>query len=59
MKASGIPIYRDRQGRVEIAGFESPKYMAYVVSSLDEDSNLNVASALAPIVYGHWHRLEL
>ena len=47
MKASGIPIYRDRQGKYEIAGFESDKYMAYVVS------------ALAPIVYGHLDRLEL
>jgi mycothiol system anti-sigma-R factor len=59
MKASGIPIYRDRQGKYEIAGFESDKYMAYVVSNLDRDSNLNVASALAPIVYGHLHRLEV
>ena len=59
MKASGIPIYRDRQGKYEIAGFESDKYMAYVVSNLDRDSNLNVVSALAPIVYGHLDRLEL
>ena len=59
MKASGIPIYHDRQGILEIAGFESGKYMAYVVSNLDRDANLNVASALAPIVYGHLHRLEL
>ena len=59
MKASGIPIYRDRQGKYEIAGFESDKYMAYVVSNLDRDSNLKVASALAPIVYGHLRRLEV
>jgi anti-sigma factor (TIGR02949 family) len=59
LKASGIPIYRDRQGKYEIAGFESDKYMAYVVSNLDRDSNLNVAAALAPIVYGHLHRLEV
>src|SRR5262249_16637095 len=59
MKASGIPIYRDRQGKYEIAGFASDKYMAYVVSNLDRDSNLKVASALAPIVYGHLHRLEV
>jgi hypothetical protein len=57
--ASGIPIYQDRQGKYEIAGFESDKYMAYVVSNLDRDSNLTVASALAPIVYGHLHRLEV
>jgi hypothetical protein len=59
MKASGIPIYQDRQGKYEIAGFESDKYMAYVVSNLDRYSNLTVASALAPIVYDHLHRLEV
>ena len=59
MKASDIPIYRDRQGILEIAGFESDKYIAYVVSNLDQDSNLNVASVLAPSVYSHLHRLEL
>jgi len=59
MNASGIPIYRDRQGILEIAGFESGKYLAYVVSNLDRDSNLNVASVMAPIVYSHLHRVEL
>ncbi len=59
MKASGIPIYRDRQGTLEIAGFESDRYLAYVVSNLDRDANLNVASLMAPMVYNHLHRLEL
>jgi Putative zinc-finger len=59
MKASGIPIYRDRQGTLEIAGFESDKYLAYVVSNLDRDANLNVASLMALTVYNHLHRLEL
>jgi hypothetical protein len=59
IKASGIPIYRDRQGKYEIAGFESDKYLAYVVSNLAKDSNLKIASVLAPVVYGHLHRLEI
>ena len=59
MKASGISIYQARQGKYEIAGFESGKYMAFVVSDLGRDSNLNVASALAPIIYDHLHRLEV
>ena len=59
MKASGIPIYRDRQGILEVAGFESDKYLAYVVSNLDRASNLNVASLMAPVVYNHLHKLEL
>jgi hypothetical protein len=59
MRASGVPIYRDRQGILEIAGFESDKYLAYVVSNLDQAANLNVASLMAPVVYNHLHKLEL
>lgn len=59
MKASGVDIYQDQQEGMGIAGFESERYLAYVVSNLDRDANLNVASSLAPIVYGHLHRLEL
>jgi hypothetical protein len=59
VRASGIPIYEDRQGILEIAGFESGKYLAYVVSNLDRAANLNVASLMAPVVYNHLHKLEL
>jgi hypothetical protein len=59
IKSSDIPIYRDRQGILEIAGFESDKYFAYVVSNLDRTANLNVASVMAPVVYNHLHKLEL
>jgi len=59
IRASGIPIYRGRQGILEIAGFESDKYLAYVVSNLDRATNLNVASLMAPVVYNHLHKLEL
>jgi len=59
MKASGIPIYSDSQGPTQIAGFETDKYLAYVVSNLDRNANLNVASLMAPVVYNHLHRLEL
>src|SRR5207247_5318112 len=48
INASGLPIYRDRQGILEVAGFESDKYLAYVVSNLNHNSNLNVASTIAP-----------
>ncbi len=59
MEASSIPIYRGRQGKYEVAGFESGKYMAYVISNLDRASNLDLASVMAPVVYSHLHRLEL
>jgi putative zinc finger protein len=57
--AAGIPIYRDQQGIYEIAGFESAKYLAYVVSNLDRKSHLNIASVVAPVVHAHLHQLEL
>lgn len=59
LKAAGVPIYRDRQGVLEMAGFESERYLAYVISNLDRDDNLKIASDLAPIVYGHLRALEL
>jgi anti-sigma factor RsiW len=59
MQASGIPIYRDRLGKYEMAGFESEKYVAYIVSNLDRELNLNLASVMAPVVYDHLRRLEL
>jgi anti-sigma factor (TIGR02949 family) len=58
MNASGIPVYRGRQGTLEVAGFESGQYLAYVVSNLDRDSNLNIAAAIAPLVSGHLSRIE-
>jgi hypothetical protein len=59
MRASGLPIYRDRQGILEITGFEFDKYLAYIVSNLDRAANLNVAFLMAPVVYNHMRRLEL
>ena len=59
MNASGIPIYEDRQGILEIAGFESDRYLAYIVSNLDRAASLGIASQLAPMVHDHLHRLEL
>jgi putative zinc finger protein len=59
VRASGIPIYRERQGILEVAGFESDKYLAYIISNLDRDKNLTVAALIAPIVYDHLHKLEI
>jgi len=59
IKAAGVPVYRDALGKYEIAGFESNNYLAYVVSNLDVQSNLNIASKVAPVVHDHLHNLEL
>ena len=58
MVASGVPLYRAKEGQLEIAGFETNRYLAYVVSNIDRGGNLKVASDLAPSVYEFLHRLE-
>jgi hypothetical protein len=50
LKSSGVPIYRNRLKGVEVAGFETRGYLAFVVSDLDPESNLKVAANLAPSV---------
>jgi hypothetical protein len=59
INASGIPIYAGRQGTYEIAGFESQRYLAYIVSNMNRPANLDVASLIAPVIHDHLHRLEL
>ena len=59
MLASGVPVYSANEGRLEIAGFETNRYLAYVVSNLDRDGNLKAASSLALPIYDYLHRLEV
>jgi anti-sigma factor RsiW len=56
-QASTVPLYRDNQEHLEIAGFETNHFLAFVVSNLDRDANQKVASALAPPVYQFLQRL--
>jgi hypothetical protein len=55
---SGLPIYRDSQEQLEIAGFETGRFLVFVVSNLDRSINLSVASNLAPSVYQFLRRIE-
>ena len=57
VEASGVPLYRDKQDQLEIAGFETSRFLAFVVSNMDRDANLKVASNLAPSVYEFLQRL--
>jgi Putative zinc-finger len=58
LRASGVPVYRANEGQLEIAAFETNRYLAYVVSNLDRDGNLNVASRLAMPVYEYLRAVE-
>lgn len=48
--ASGVAIYRDNQEQLEIAAFETDRFLAFVVSNLASTDNLKVTSDLAPAV---------
>jgi hypothetical protein len=48
--ASGVPVYQSAAERYHVAGFESERYLAFVVSTLDGRKNLQLAAALAPTV---------
>jgi len=47
---SGIPVYRAGVQRFEIAGFESRNHLVFVVSDLPQQKNIEIMTALAPVV---------
>jgi hypothetical protein len=51
VEASGVSIYQDNQEHLEIGGFETNRFLAFVVSNLDRESNMKAASNVAPSVY--------
>jgi anti-sigma factor RsiW len=59
LDASGVSVYSASQGQLEIAGFETNRFLAYVVSNLDRNANLELASTLAPSVHEYLRRLEV
>lgn len=59
LKASGVPLYQTRLQDLEVAGFESKDYLAYVVSGLPQEDNLRIASNLAPSVQNFLAKLEV
>jgi RNA polymerase sigma-70 factor, ECF subfamily len=58
LHASGIAVYSANEGQLEVAGFETNRYLVFVVSDLDHDGNLKVAADLVPPVYEFLRRLE-
>ncbi|HEX4999168.1 MAG TPA: zf-HC2 domain-containing protein [Terriglobia bacterium] len=59
LNAADVPVYATHEGQLEIAGFETEHFLAYVVSNLERADNLRVAETLAPAVREHLARLEL
>ena len=45
-----MPVYQAAADRYQVAGFEAGDFLAYVVSDLKGEANLQIASTLAPAV---------
>jgi hypothetical protein len=58
LKASGVPLYQARRQDLEVAGFDARTYLAYMVSGLAKESNLQIASNLAPAMRDFIAKLE-
>jgi hypothetical protein len=48
---SGVAVYRATAQNYDVAGFETDQFLAYVVSDLGAQQNLQIAYALAPSVH--------
>jgi anti-sigma factor (TIGR02949 family) len=51
VQPSGIPVYQSTAERFQVAGFETAQYLAFVVSDIGADRNMEIAGRLAPVVY--------
>ncbi len=51
LRPSGIPIYQSGTERWQVAGFEAGGYLAFVVSEMKGNANLQMAAGLAPSVH--------
>lgn len=49
VEASGVSVYGGISGGHQVAGFETDRYLAFVVSDLNQDANLQIASSLAAL----------
>ena len=47
MEVSGIPLYADKKGALNVAGFETPGHLVFVISESGAEANLARAQAIA------------
>ena len=51
MQPAGVPVYRGGVERFQVAAFETPAYLAFLISDLPAENNLQLAAGLAPGVH--------
>lgn len=49
IEASGVPVYSSRSAGYQIAGFETGRHLAFVISKSEGDANLRLASSIAAL----------
>lgn len=55
---SGIAVYQAAAARYEVAAFETDQYLAFVISDLSDQKNLQVAHQLAPAVHAFLAKIQ-
>jgi hypothetical protein len=58
LETSGMAVYQSRLQDFAVAGFETPKHLAFVVSNLRVEDNLRIAAQVAPSVRDFLARME-
>ncbi len=56
---NGVKIYSSHQDQYSIAGFETAKHLAFVMTSLDEKANLDLARKILPATVGVLQPMEV
>ncbi len=56
--ATGVPIYQAAWANQQVAGMETRDHLVFVVSNKTNDTNMQIASGLAPSVRDFLERLE-
>jgi hypothetical protein len=58
LESAGVPLYGARLNNLDVIGFETPDYLAFVVSDLSREENLQIAARLAPPVEAFLSKLN-
>ncbi len=58
LETSGVAVYQSRLQDFAVAGFETPKHLAFVVSNLHAEDNLRIAAQVAPSVRDFLAQME-
>jgi anti-sigma factor (TIGR02949 family) len=59
LSASGIPVYQSTAQQYEVAAFDAGQYVAFVVSDVRAETNLQIATDLAPRVHEFLAKLSV